>query len=147
MISYLCHTHSWIISCFNHSVWPTHMLPKLWAPPWNSHSPQIWMAWADHYEEAIFRDYLLQFVSNHDPSTSTPLIIQFLYYAPHIVHVPYYYMWGMKALLIIIYNCDACGPYQLQFIIILTDFSCLRVAQMARFQDLVLLCWQSTDIL
>ena len=39
---------------------------------------------ADHYEEALFRDRLLQIVSNHDPST--PL---FLYYAPHIVHVPY----------------------------------------------------------
>ena len=39
---------------------------------------------ADHYEEALFRDRLLQIVSNHDPST--PL---FLYYAPHIVHMPY----------------------------------------------------------
>lgn len=38
----------------------------------------------DHYEEALFRDRLLKIVSNHDPST--PL---FLYFAPHIVHMPY----------------------------------------------------------
>ena len=39
---------------------------------------------ADHYEEALFKDRLLEIVSNHDPST--PL---FLYYALHIVHMPY----------------------------------------------------------
>ena len=35
------------------------------------------------YEEAMFRDHLLEVVKNHD--TSMPL---FLYYAPHIVHTP-----------------------------------------------------------
>lgn len=38
----------------------------------------------DHYEEGLFRERVLDIVNNHDPST--PL---FLYYAPHIVHMPY----------------------------------------------------------
>ena len=38
----------------------------------------------DHYEEALFHDRLLEIVTQHDPSE--PL---FLYYAPHIVHMPY----------------------------------------------------------
>ena len=38
----------------------------------------------DDYEEALFKERLLNVVSKHDPST--PL---FLYYAPHIVHKPY----------------------------------------------------------
>ena len=37
----------------------------------------------DNYEEALFRDHVLDVIKNHD--TSTPL---FLYYAPHIVHAP-----------------------------------------------------------
>ena len=37
----------------------------------------------DNYEEALFRDHVLDVIKNHDPST--PL---FLYYAPHIVHAP-----------------------------------------------------------
>ena len=37
----------------------------------------------DNYEEALFREHLLQVVKNHD--TTKPL---FLYYAPHIVHTP-----------------------------------------------------------
>ena len=37
----------------------------------------------DNYEEALFRDHVLDVINNHDPST--PL---FLYYAPHIVHAP-----------------------------------------------------------
>jgi len=37
----------------------------------------------DHYEEALFRDHVLDIINNC--STSTPL---FLYYAPHIVHKP-----------------------------------------------------------
>ena len=36
------------------------------------------------YEELLFKDRLLEIISNHDPSQ--PL---FLYYAPHIVHMPY----------------------------------------------------------
>ena len=39
---------------------------------------------ADNYEEALFKDRLLKVVTNHNPSM--PL---FLYYAPHIVHMPY----------------------------------------------------------
>ena len=38
----------------------------------------------DNYEESLFKDRLMKIVTNHDPST--PL---FLYYAPHIVHMPY----------------------------------------------------------
>ena len=38
----------------------------------------------DHYEESLFKDRLLEIISDHDPSE--PL---FLYYAPHIVHMPY----------------------------------------------------------
>ena len=37
----------------------------------------------DNYEEALFKERLLNVVSKHDPST--PL---FLYYAPHIAHTP-----------------------------------------------------------
>ncbi|XP_019856107.1 PREDICTED: arylsulfatase B-like isoform X2 [Amphimedon queenslandica] len=37
----------------------------------------------DNYEEGLFKERVLDVVSNHDPST--PL---FLYYAPHIVHTP-----------------------------------------------------------
>ena len=37
----------------------------------------------DHYEEALFRDHVLDIINKHSPST--PL---FLYYAPHIVHKP-----------------------------------------------------------
>ncbi len=37
----------------------------------------------DNYEEALFRDRVLDVIKSHDPST--PL---FLYYAPHIVHTP-----------------------------------------------------------
>jgi len=37
----------------------------------------------DHYEEALFRDRVLNIIENHDPSI--PL---FLYYGPHIVHDP-----------------------------------------------------------
>ncbi len=37
----------------------------------------------DNYEEALFRDCVLNAIKNHD--VSTPL---FLYYAPHIVHTP-----------------------------------------------------------
>ena len=37
----------------------------------------------DGYEEALFRDHVLNVINNHDPST--PL---FLYYAPQIVHTP-----------------------------------------------------------
>ena len=37
----------------------------------------------DNYEEALFRDHVLDVIKNHN--TSTPL---FLYYAPHIVHTP-----------------------------------------------------------
>ncbi len=37
----------------------------------------------DNYEEGLFKQHLLDVVSNHD--ASTPL---FLYYAPHIVHTP-----------------------------------------------------------
>ena len=39
---------------------------------------------ANHYEEALFKDRVLEVVTNHDPSE--PL---FLFYAPHIVHKPY----------------------------------------------------------
>ena len=38
----------------------------------------------DNYEESLFKDRLLEIITNHDPSE--PL---FLYYAPHIVHAPY----------------------------------------------------------
>lgn len=38
----------------------------------------------DKYEEGLFREHVLQVINSHDPST--PL---FLYYAPHIVHMPY----------------------------------------------------------
>ena len=38
----------------------------------------------DHYEEALFKDRLLEIVTNHNPSE--PL---FVYYAPHIAHMPY----------------------------------------------------------
>ena len=38
---------------------------------------------SDNYEEALFKERLLNIISKHDPST--PL---FLYYAPHIVHKP-----------------------------------------------------------
>ena len=38
----------------------------------------------DHYEEALFKDRLLNIVANHNPSEPF-----FLYYAPHIVHGPY----------------------------------------------------------
>ena len=37
-----------------------------------------------HYEEALFKDQLLEIVTNHEPTE--PL---FLFYAPHIVHKPY----------------------------------------------------------
>ena len=38
----------------------------------------------DNYEESLFKDRLLQIVTSHDPTE--PL---FLYFAPHIVHMPY----------------------------------------------------------
>ena len=38
----------------------------------------------NNYEESLFKDRLLEIITSHDPSE--PL---FLYYAPHIVHMPY----------------------------------------------------------
>ena len=40
---------------------------------------------ADHYEEALFRQHVLQIIKNFDAATDGPL---FLYYAAHIVHGP-----------------------------------------------------------
>lgn len=53
---------------------------------WDTDKPasQLNGTGTDSYEEALFRDRLLKVVGNHD--SSTPL---FLYYAPHIVHMPY----------------------------------------------------------
>ena len=49
---------------------------------WDSGAPATQLNGTD-YEEAIFRDRILNIVEDH--STSTPL---FLYYAPHLVHTP-----------------------------------------------------------
>ena len=52
---------------------------------WSTDSPATGIngTGPDHYEEALFKEHLLDVVNSHDPST--PL---FLYYAPHIVHTP-----------------------------------------------------------
>ena len=51
---------------------------------WDTDEPASDKNGEDHYEEALFKDRLLEIVADHDPSV--PL---FLYYAPHIVHAPY----------------------------------------------------------
>ena len=53
---------------------------------WNTDKPAMGMngTGPDNYEEGLFKERVLEVINNHDPST--PL---FLYYAPHIVHMPY----------------------------------------------------------
>ena len=50
---------------------------------WNTDKPAMGMN-GTNYEECLFKERVLEVINNHDPST--PL---FLYYAPHIVHMPY----------------------------------------------------------
>ena len=50
---------------------------------WETDKPATSSVGTD-YEEALFRERLIEVITNHNPST--PL---FLYYAPHIVHKPY----------------------------------------------------------
>ena len=50
---------------------------------WNTDKPAMGMN-GTNYEECLFKECVLEVINNHDPST--PL---FVYYAPHIVHMPY----------------------------------------------------------
>ena len=53
---------------------------------WDTDEPAMGMngTGQDDYEEGLFKERVLEVISNHD--LLTPL---FLYYAPHIVHTPY----------------------------------------------------------